>query len=91
MEFLPTFLVTMLRATPPPDEGRGKMVIVIRRPYAYLEAELCRSFERQEEVQVLVDRRYRERRRSQQPVAVERRRADRRRPTEAILGVVISA
>ncbi len=91
MEFLPTFLVTMLRATPPPDEGWGKMVIVIRRPYAYLEAELRAAFEGQEDVQVIVDRRTRERRTMQQPVEQERRRAKVRRPKEEILGVVISA
>ena len=91
MEFLPTFLVTILRATPPPDEGRGKMVIVIRRPYAYLEAELRAAFEGQEDVQVIVDRRTRERRTMQQPVEVERRRrVEARTPKEEILGVVIS-
>ncbi len=80
MSSLPDFLFKILGETPRPEEGRGKMVIIIRRQYAYLEAELRAAFEGQEDVQVVVDRRTIE-----QPVA-----ANRRRPKEEILGVVIS-
>ncbi|MBI4011604.1 MAG: hypothetical protein HY359_04790 [Candidatus Rokubacteria bacterium] len=65
------------------------MYVVIRRPYAYLERELRRTFEGQEDVRVLVDRRSGERRTSPQPVALERRRAERRRSKAEVLEVVI--
>ncbi len=91
MTSLPDFLFKIVRETLRPDEGRGKMLIIIRQPYAYLEAELRAAFEGQEDVQVIVDRRTRDRRTMQQPVEQERRRAKVRRPKEEILGVVISA
>ena len=90
MNSLPDFLFKILRETPRPEEGRGKMVIIIRQPYAHLEAELRAVFEGQEDVQVIVDRRTRDRRTMQQPVEQERRRAKVRRPKEGILEVVIS-
>ncbi len=90
MNSLPEFLLKILRATPGVDEARGRMVIIIRQPYAYLEAELRAAFEGQEDVQVIVDRRTRDRRTMQQPVEQERRRAKVRRPKEGILEVVIS-
>ena len=90
MHFLPDFLMGILRATPRPDGGREKMVIIIRQPYAYLEAELRRTFERQEGVEVIVDRRSPERRQSRYPVNGEQLRADQRRLKEEILEVVIS-
>ncbi len=90
MSYLPDFLLKILRESSRPEEGRGKTLIIIQLPYAYLEAELRAVFEGQEDVQVIVDRNKRERRTMQQPVAVERRRADRRRPKEEILKVVIS-
>jgi hypothetical protein len=91
MSSLPDFLLKILRDTPGVDEARGRMVIIIRQPYAYLESELRAVFEGQEDVQVIVDRRTRERRMMQQPVEVERRRAKVRRPKEGILEVAILA
>ncbi len=92
MSSLPDFLFKILRETPRPEEGRGKMFIIIRQLYAYLEPELRASFEGQEDVQVIVDRRTRERRTMQQPVEVERRRRVKvRTPKEDILEVVILA
>ncbi len=90
MSSLPDFLFKIVREPPRTEEGRGKMVIIILRQYAYLEAELRAAFEGQEDVQVIVDRRTRERRTMQQPVEQERRRAKVRRPKEGILEVVIS-
>ncbi len=67
------------------------MLIIIRRPYAFLEAELRRAFEEQGDVQVVVDRRIRERRTSPQVVAVDCRRTDRRTVVkEEVVEVVIS-
>ncbi len=90
MSSLPDFLLKILRDTPGVNEARGRMVIIILQPYAYLEAELRSAFEGQEYVEVIVDRRTRERRTMQQPVEQDRRRAKVRRPKEGILGVVIS-
>ena len=64
--------------------------MTIRRPYAHLEAELRRAFEGEENVKVIVDRRYRERRMSRQSVPAERRRGDRRTPKEELVEVVMS-
>ncbi len=89
MSSLPDFLFKIVRETLRPEEGRGKMLIIMRQPYAYLEAELRAAFEGQEDVQVIVDRRTRDRRTMQQPFEQERRRAKVRRPKEEILGVVI--
>ena len=67
------------------------MSIIIRQPYAYLEKELCSTFEGQEDVKVIVDRRYGQRRTRTQTVELERRGADRRRPKEELVEVLLSA
>lgn len=89
MGALPIFLLTVLQALSGPDPGRGTMYVVIRRPYAYLEGELRRAFEGQQDVRVLMDRRSGERRASRQPVGLERRRAERRRSKAEVVEVVI--
>ena len=66
------------------------MVIVVRRLYAYLQQELNRAFEGQENVRIVVDRRYDERRSLREPVTRERRQADRRRAKDEIVEVQIS-
>ncbi len=88
-DFLPLWLLRILRETPELGGGPGKIHIVIRQPYAYLEEPLRRAFEGQGDVEILVDRRRGEPRRRAGPIAVERRRADRRRPKEELLDVVI--
>lgn len=90
MGFLPAFLLRILKAASGPESGQGVTYVTIRRPYAHLEEELRRAFEGQEDVKVIVDRRYRERRTSQQPALEERRRGDRRRPSQELVEVAIS-
>jgi len=90
MSFLPDFLLRIAKTVPTPEEGAGIMSIIIRRPYDHLEKELCRAFKGEEDVKVIVDRRYVERRTTQQAVEIERRRADRRHPNEELVEVVIS-
>jgi len=90
MSQLPEFLLRIAKATSPPEKGPGVMTVIIRRPYAYLEKELRSTFEGQEDVKVIVDRRYPERRTKIQPVEIERRRADRRRPKEELVEVSLS-
>jgi hypothetical protein len=91
MRFLPGFLMKIAKATSPPEPGDGMMSIIMRRPYAYLKKELCSTFEGQEDVKVIVDRRYGERRTRTQPVESERRRTDQRRPKEELVEVSLSA
>jgi hypothetical protein len=74
-----------------PEQGAGKMSIIIQRPYAYLKEQLRRTFEREEDVNVIVDRRNRERRASEEPFAAERRRGDRRRLKEQLVEVIVFA
>ena len=91
MSMLPGFLLRVARATSTLEQGAGGMTIIIKRAYAYLEKELCRTFEGQKDVTVIVDRRGEKRRRSHRPVTLERRRADRRSPKEELVEVVLSA
>ncbi len=91
MNSLPGFVLKIAKATSPPEEGPGMMSIIIRRPYVYLKKELHGTFEGQEDVKVIVDRRYGERRTRTQPVELECRRADRRRPKEELVQVSLSA
>ncbi len=91
MTVFPGFLMKIAKATDPPEPGAGMMSIIIRRPYAYLDKELYSTFEGQEDVKVLVDRRHGERRTRTQPVELERRRTDRRGPKEELVEVLLSA
>ena len=90
MSFLPKFLLRIIKAVPSSEEEAGIMSIIIQRPYAHLEKDLRSAFKGQKDVKIIVDRRYGERRTSQQPVEIERRRADRRQPKENLIEAVIS-
>ena len=90
MSSVPGFLMRIAKASSPPEKGAGMMSIVIRRPYAFLEKALSSTFEGQDNVKVIVDRRYRERRKSKQPVGLERRRADRRDAKHELVELVLS-
>ena len=87
---LSQFLLRILKGVSPSEEGTGSMSIIIRQPYAHLEKELTKTFKGQKDVQVILDKRYSERRKTQQDVEVERRHADRRQPNEEIVDVVLS-
>jgi len=91
MNALPGFLMRIAKATSPRKKGTGMMSIIIRRPYACLENKLCSTFEGKEDVKVIVDRRYGERRTRTQSVESERRRADRRGSKEELVEVLLSA
>ncbi len=72
------------------EESGIKSIIVVQRPYAYLEKELRNAFKGQDDVKVILDRRQGERRKTTKAVAVDRRKADRRTPKEDLVEVVIS-
>jgi hypothetical protein len=72
------------------EEAPLIMSIIVRQPYAYLETDLKGVFQNQEDVQVIIDRRYGRRRMKKEPFIVEQRISDRRKPKEPIIDVVIS-
>ena len=84
------FLIRILKSSQGSGEGTEKMCIIIRRSYAYLEAELKTIFKGQADVTVKVDRRYEERRTKKETYPSERRRTDRRKSKEELVEVVIS-
>jgi hypothetical protein len=81
--------LSVAKAAVPPEKHPGSMCIIIKRPYTHLENELRRTFDRQEDVKIVVDRRYGERRVSQQQVSEDRRRGDRRKKKEPLVEAVI--
>ena len=72
-------------------ESEIKSTIVIQQPYAHLEKELRTVFKGQEDVKVILDRRYGERRERPKAVTVDRRKSERRNPKEELAELVISA
>jgi hypothetical protein len=89
MGFVPAFVLSVLGVTEQLGHNPARMRLIVRRPYAHLEDRLRRAFEGRDDVEVVSDRRSRERRVGDRPVPVERRRADRRMPKEQILEIVI--
>ena len=90
MTDLPKFLVRVARATFPPLKGAGSTYIVVNRTYSHLAKELDTAFERDQDVRIILDRRYGDRRIVQQPIASERRQIERRNSKEKIIEVVIA-
>ncbi len=90
MSFLPKFLLKIAKAVPTSEEKAGIMSIIIQRPYFQLEMELHSVFKGEKDVKIIVDRRFDERRTSQQAIEVERRHADQRQPKEELVEVIIS-
>lgn len=88
-ESLAMSFVVALTAAEHPGDDPAKVFIIVPQPRAYLADLLAKSFEARKDVEIIVDRRYGERRTRRQPVAVERRRAERRRPKEEVIQVVI--
>jgi hypothetical protein len=91
MRFPLRFLLRITRTNLSSQREDGRISIIIRRPYAYLEKELSTAFERQSDVQVTVDRRLGERRKSLQAVSSERWHVERRSRKEELVEVVLSS
>jgi hypothetical protein len=87
---LPGLLFQISNTTVLPAQGAGTMSIIIQRPYAHIEKEMNRVFGREEDVTVITDRRYGERRATEKPITMERRRDDRRTSKETMVQVVLS-
>ena len=90
MSYLPKFRLKISKSAHLSEGGPGITSIIIMRPYAHLERELRNTFKEEDDVKVILDKRYEERRTSQQAVEVERRHADQRQPKEELVEVVIS-
>jgi len=86
----PKLQIKIDKLAPSSKEGVGIMTIVVMRPYAHLEKELRSVFKGQEDVKVISDKRYGERRKRLQAVTKECRKDDRRRPKEELVEVAIS-
>ena len=59
-----------------------EMNILVRRPHSHLADDLRKVYENQENVNIIVDRRYRERRKESMPIDFDYRVTDRRNHTE---------
>lgn len=90
MIFPPVFLMRIAKKAYLPEEGAGIMTIVVRQAYTRLEKELRSAFKGQDDVRVILDKRYGERRKRPKAVAIEHRKADRRCPKEELVEVLIS-
>ena|SRR5438309_668725 len=66
-----------------------KVHIIVPRSRAYLADLLAKALEGREDVEVIVDRRQRDRRTQQKAVVTERRGTERRRPKEEVVEVVL--
>ena len=88
-ESIPAFVVRMLSVTESLSHNPGRMLLIVRRPYAQLEERLRRAFEGRDDIVVIPDRRRSDRRTSARPIQDERRRAERRSRKEEVLDVVI--
>jgi hypothetical protein len=76
------FLLRIQKTRIPVQEPSGEMNILVRRPHAYMADELRKLYEDQEQVNVIVDRRYGNRRQKLNPVDNDCRSVERRRPAE---------
>jgi len=88
-ESAPGFLLHVVRVADRLHHNPGRMLLIVRGPYAHLEDRLRRLFEGRHDVEVILDRRRGERRTRSQANQPERRRADRRTPKEDILEIVL--
>ena len=88
MESMILSFLTPLADAAHPVGNPGKVFIVVPRHRAYLADLLVKAFEGREDVEIVADRRYGERRTQQRSVGVERRRGQRRQPKEEVIEVV---
>ncbi|MBN1848092.1 MAG: hypothetical protein JW932_05855 [Deltaproteobacteria bacterium] len=83
-------LLTFTKLARPINKGIGILNIIIKQPYAGLENEMRSVFEKEENVNIFVDRRNSERRLDKKPAPFERRVSDRRRPKEVMVEASIT-
>ena len=72
------------------EKDISRIVLIIERPYDFLEKQLKKAFEGQSDTMVLVNRRNGERRQKKELFLPERRKADRRASQGKIVSAIIS-
>ena len=87
---MPKFSLRIAKKSLSSEESEIKSIIVIQQPYAHLEKELRTVFKGQEDVKIILDRRYGERRERRKAVTVDHRKSERRNPKEELAELVIS-
>ena len=88
-EPVPTLVARVFSATEALQHNPGRMILIVRRPYAHIEVHLRGAFEGRDDITIIGDRRHRVRRMIAGAVRDERRRAERRLRKEEVLEVVI--
>ena len=88
-EPVPTLVARVFSATESSQNNPGRMILIVRRPYAHIEAHLRTAFEGRDDITIIGDRRRRVRRTTAGAVRGERRRGERRLRKEEVLEVVI--
>lgn len=77
-----SFLLRIQKNRIPVHESSGEMNMLVRRPHAYMADELRKLYAGQDQVNIIVDRRYSDRRQETNPVNNDCRSAERRSPAE---------
>jgi len=77
-----SFLLRIHKSKMVTEESTEEMNILIQRPHAHLADDLRKVYEDQEKVNIIVDRRYGERRKESMPVGFDCRVTERRNHTE---------
>jgi len=77
-----SFLLRIQKSGKIPEESTKEMNILVRRPHSHLAENLRKVYEDQKQVNIIVDRRYGERRQRSQSVSPDCSIADRRNHTE---------
>ena len=90
-ELSPTFSARVVSATEGFKHNPGRMLLILRRPFAHIEDQLRRAFEGRDDVVIIRDRRRGARRRITGPFPGERRHTERRSRTEDVLEIMIEA
>ena len=88
-EPVPTLVARVFSATEALQRNPGRMILIVRRPYAHIETHLRSAFDGRDDITIIGDRRHRVRRMTAGAVRDERRRAERRLRKEEVLEVVI--
>ena len=91
MEPLVLLFVSALAGGESSPGGPRKVSIIVPWSRPYLAELLAKATQGREDVEVIVDRRRRDRRTQEQSVGTERRRAQRRQPKEEVVEVVLGA
>ena len=90
MKFRPEFLMSVFDSVSSFEKEDMGMTIVIQRPYTHLERELRETFKESEDVRIIVDNRYEDRRLQTKTISDERREKNRRREKVKMVEVVLS-